>query len=144
MGVDGRQIDVKVPTGIEEGQRLRLAGQGPGGGDLYIKLHIEPHPYFRREGNDIVLDVPLGVAEAILGATIEVPTLDGTRLSVKVPPGTSTGARLRLRGKGIKGGDQYIETRVVVPRVTDARSRELVEEFARLNPQNARAGLDWS
>jgi DnaJ-class molecular chaperone len=144
LSVDGHEINVKVPAGVEEGQRLRLAGQGPGGGDLYLKLHIQPHPYFRREGNNVVLEVPLSVAEAILGSTIEVPTLDGTRLSVKVPPGTSTGARLRLRGKGIKGGDQYIETRVVVPKVTDARSRELIEEFARLNPQSPRAGLGWA
>jgi DnaJ-class molecular chaperone len=144
LSVDGRQIDVKVPPGVEEGQRLRLGGQGAGGGDLYLKLHIEPHSYFRREGNNIILDVPLSVAEAILGGTVEVPTLDGTRLSVKVPPGTSTGARLRLRGKGIKGGDQYIEAKVVVPKATDARSRELIEEFARLHPQDPRAGLEWA
>jgi DnaJ-class molecular chaperone len=141
LSVDDRQIEVKIPAGVEEGQRLRLAGQGPGGGDLYLKLHIQPHPYFRREGNDIILEVPLSVAEAILGSKVDVPTPDGTHLSVKIPPGTSSGARLRLRGKGIKGGDQYIEVKVVVPRVSDARSRELIEEFARLNPQNPRAGL---
>jgi DnaJ-class molecular chaperone len=144
LSVDGRQIDVKVPPGVEEGQKLRLGGQGPGGGDLYLKLHIEPHSYFRREGNNIILEVPLSLPEALLGTTVEVPTLDGTRLSVKVPGGASSGARLRLRGKGLKGGDQFIEIKVVVPRVTDARSRELVEELARLNPQNARAGLEWS
>ncbi len=144
LAVDGRQIDVKVPAGVEEGQRLRLAGQGPGGGDLYLKLHIDPHPYFRREGNDVILEAPLGVVEALLGSTIDVPTLDGTRLSVKVPPGTSSGARLRLRGKGIKGGDQYIEIKIVVPRVSDPRSRELLEEFARLHPQDPRAGLGWA
>jgi DnaJ-class molecular chaperone len=144
LGVDGQHIDVKVPPGVEEGQRLRLAGQGGDGGDLYLKLHIEPHPYFHREGNNIVLEVPLSVPEAMLGATIDVPTLDGTRLSVKVPPGTSSGSRLRLRGKGIKGGDQYIEARVLVPKVSDARSRELVEELARLHPQDPRAGLGWT
>jgi DnaJ-class molecular chaperone len=143
LEVDGRHIDVKVPAGVEEGQRLRLGGQAPGGGDLYIMLHIEPDPYFRREGNNVVLEVPLSVAEAILGSTVDVPTLDGTRLSVKVPPGTSSGARLRLRGKGIKGGDQYIEIKVVVPKVSDARGRELIEEFARLHPQEPRAGLGW-
>jgi len=73
-----------------------------------------------------------------------VPTLDGSRLSVKVPPGTSSGARLRLRGKGIKGGDQYIEAKVVVPAAKDERSRQLMEEFARLHPQDPRAGLPWS
>jgi DnaJ-class molecular chaperone len=75
---------------------------------------------------------------------VEVPTLDGTRLSVKVPPGTSSGARLRLRGKGIKGGDQYIEIKVAVPAPADERSRQLIEEFARLNPQNPRSALPWS
>ena len=84
------------------------------------------------------------VAEAALGATVDVPTLDGKRLSVKVPPGASSGTRLRLRGRGIKGADQYIEIKVVVPTAKDARSRELIEEFARLNPQLPRAGLPWS
>jgi curved DNA-binding protein len=141
LQLDGRELSVKVPAGVEEGQALRLHGQAPGGGDLRLRLHIQPHPFFRREGKDIVLEVPLSVAEAVLGTTVEVPTLDGARLSVKVPPGTSSGTRLRLRGRGIAGGDQYIETKIVVPAAKDERSRELVEEFARLNPQNPRAGL---
>jgi DnaJ-class molecular chaperone len=143
LNLDGRELEVKVPAGVEEGQKLRLAGQGPGGANLIVKLHIAPHPYFRREGRNVVLDVPLSLAEAALGTTVEVPTLDGTRLSVKVPPGTSSGSRLRLRGKGISGGDQYIETKVVVPKVEDARGRELIQEFARLHPQSPRAGLPW-
>ncbi len=143
LQVDGRELEVKVPAGIEDGKRLRLGGQGPGGADLYVKLHVEPHPYFRREGNDLVLEVPLSVAEAALGAKVDVPTLDGTRLTVKVPPGTSSGSRLRLRGKGIAGGDQYIEIKVVVPRVEDERSRELIEELARLHPQNPRESVPW-
>jgi curved DNA-binding protein len=144
LSIDGREVEVKVPAGVEDGKKLRLAGQGPGGGDLYIKLNIEPHPYFRREGNNVVLEAPLSVTEAMLGARIDVPTLDGSRLTVKVPPGTSSGARLRLRGKGIAGGDQFIEIKIVVPKVEDARGRELIEEFARLHPQNPRAGLGWA
>src|SRR5207253_596445 len=81
--------------------------------DLYIELRIAPHPYFKREGNDVILEVPLTVSEAALGTTVDVPTPDGSRLGVKVPPGASSGTRLRLRGKGIKGGDQYIEIKVV-------------------------------
>src|SRR5207253_2156622 len=131
LQVNGRELSVKIPAGIEEGQSLRLAGQAPGGGDLKLRIHVEPHAFFRREGRDIVLEVPLSLAEAALGTTVDVPTLDGSRLSVKVPPGTSSGQRLRLRGKGIKGGDQYIEVKVMVPAAKDARSRELVEEFAR-------------
>jgi curved DNA-binding protein len=143
LRVDGHELEVKVPAGIEDGKKLRLSGQGPGGADLYVKVHIEPHPYFRREGNDLVLEVPLSLAEAVLGTKVEVPTLDGTRLTVKVPPGTSSGSRLRLRGRGIAGGDQYIEIKVVVPRVEDGRGRELIEEFARLHPQNPRESVPW-
>ena len=142
--VDGRELAVKVPAGVEDGQSLRLQGQAPGGGNLRLVLRVQPHPFFRREGNDIILEVPLALAEAVLGTKVDVPTLDGTKLTVKVPPGTSSGARLRLRGKGIKGGDQFIEIKIVVPAPKDDRSRELIEEFARLNPQNPRAGLPWA
>jgi curved DNA-binding protein len=144
LQVGDREIDVKIPPGLEEGQVVRLKGQGPQGADLHLRTHIEPHAYFRREGKDLVLEVPLSLSEAVLGTKIEVPTLDGTRLTVKVPPATSSGARLRLRGRGIQGGDQYIEIKIVVPAPKDERSRELIEEFARLNPQTPRAGLPWS
>jgi DnaJ-class molecular chaperone len=144
LQVNGKELAVKIPPGVNDGQALRLQGQAPGGGNLRLLLHIQPHPYFRREDKDIILEVPLSVSEAALGTKVEVPTLDGTKLSVKVPPGTSSGSRLRLRGKGIAGGDQYIEMKVVVPAAQDARSRELIEEFARLHPQNPRAGLPWT
>jgi DnaJ-class molecular chaperone len=141
--VDGRELAVKIPAGVEEGKTLRLHGQAPGGGDLLLKLRIQPHPYFRREGNDLILEVPIALAEAVLGAKVDVPTLDGTRLTVKVPPGTSSGARLRLRGRGINGGDQYIEVKIAVVPPKDDRSRSLIEEYANLNPQSPRAGLPW-
>jgi DnaJ-class molecular chaperone len=144
LNVDGKELNVKVPAGIEEGKTLRVAGQGAGGGDLHLRVHVAPHPYFRREGNDVILEVPISVPEAVLGTKVDVPTLDGTRLTVTVPPGTSSGKRLRLRGKGIKGGDQYIEARVMAPAPHDDRSRELMEEFARLNPQNPRADMPWN
>jgi DnaJ-class molecular chaperone len=139
--INGKEVSVKIPPGVQDGQVLRLQGQGPAGGDLLLKLRIQPHPYFRREGKDIILEVPLTVAEAMLGTPVEVPTLDGTRLTVKIPPGTSSGTRLRLKGRGVAGGDQYIQIKVVVPPAKDDRSRQLVEEFARLNPQDPRAGL---
>jgi DnaJ-class molecular chaperone len=144
LQVDGRAIDLRVPAGIENGKKLRLKGQGPGGGDLFVRVKIEPHPYFRREGNNIILEAPVSISEAVLGAKVDVPTLDGTHLTVTVPAGTSSGARLRLRGKGVAGGDQFIEIKVAVPKNPDSRSRELIEEFARLNPQNPRANLPWS
>ncbi len=143
ISLDGRQIEVKIPPGVEDGNKLRLAGQGPEGTDLLLKLKIEPHPYFRREGNNLIVEAPLSLSEAVLGAKVDVPTLEGGRLTVKVPPGTSSHSRLRLRGKGIKGGDQLVEIKVVVPAPADERSRELIEEFARRNPQDPRAGLAW-
>jgi DnaJ-class molecular chaperone len=145
LTINAKQVDVKVPAGIEDGKTLRIAGQAPGGGDLYLKIRIEPHPYFRREGNDIHIEVPLSLAEAALGAKVDVPTLDGTRATVKIPPGTSSGPRrLRLRGKGIKGGDQYIDVKVVMPAVTDDKSKHLVEELAKNHPQHPRTGEPWS
>jgi DnaJ-class molecular chaperone len=144
LNVDGRAIDLRVPAGVEEGKKLRLAGQGPGGGDLFVRVKIEPHPYFRSEGKNVILDVPISVTEAILGAKVDVPTLDGTHLTVTVPAGTSSGARLRLRGKGISGGDQFIEIKIAVPKTHDERSRQLIEEFARLHPQNPREHAPWS
>jgi DnaJ-class molecular chaperone len=141
LNVDGRELSVKVPAGVEDGQVLRLQGQAPGGGNLRLLLRVQPHPLFRREGKDVILEVPVSLPEAVLGTKVEVPTLDGTRLSVKIPPGTSQGTRLRLRGKGINGGDQYIETKVIVPAPKDDQSKGLIEEFGRLNPQDPRAGL---
>jgi DnaJ-class molecular chaperone len=144
LRVDGHELSVTIPAGVEDGKTLRLKGQGPGGSDLLLKLHISPHRYFRREGNDIILEVPLSVPEAVLGTKVDVPTLDGTRLTVTVRPGTSSGQRLRLRGKGIKGGDQYIEIKILATAPKDDRSRELMEEFAKRNPQNARADVPWA
>lgn len=143
LQIDNRELAVKIPAGIDEGQSLRLQRQAPGGGDLKLKIHIQPHPYFQREENNIIIEVPISLSEAVLGAKVDVPTLDGTKLSVKVPPGTSSGSRLRLRGRGIKNGDQFIEIKIVVPAPVNDRSRELIEEFAKLNPQNPRANLSW-
>jgi DnaJ-class molecular chaperone len=106
-------------------------------------MQLEPHPYFRREGKDIILTVPLSLAEAALGTQVEVPTIDGTRLTVKVPPGTSSGKRLRLRGRGIDGGNQFVEVQVQVPEVKDERGRQLLDELARLYPQEPRRGTPW-
>lgn len=141
-------ITVQIPAGIAEGAKLRVRGKGGGGGDLHLVVHILPHPYFRREGQDIHIEVPITIAEAVLGARIDVPTIDGM-ISVKVPPGTSSGRRLRLRGMGLptpgkaERGDQYVELKIVAPPDVDARSKELIEEFARRNPHNPRAELGW-
>jgi curved DNA-binding protein len=143
LKVGDHEIDLKIKPGSSDGHVMRLSGLSPDGSDLHIKLKIEPHPYFRREGNDVILSVPVSLSEAALGAKIEVPTLDGERLTVTVPAGASSGKRLRLRGKGIADGDQYIEIQVAMPAVKDDRGRELVEELARLHPQNPRADVPW-
>jgi DnaJ-class molecular chaperone len=138
-------IDVKVPAGIEDGKKLRIKGDANRPRDVILTVRISPHPYFRREGNDVLLDVPISVAEAILGGKVEVPTVAGERLDVKVRPGTSGGAKLRLRGKGIRGGDQYLVFKVVVPSgEVDEASKKLIEEFAKKNPLNPRANVPWA
>lgn len=141
----GQRIDVKVPAGIAEGKKLRVPPDATGGAEVLLKVKIAPHAYFRREGNDVYLDVPVSLSESILGAKVDVPTLDGTKLTVTVPPGTSGGRKLRLRGKGIAGGDQYLVFRVEVPSgAVDDESRKLIEEFARRNPQQVRANVPWA
>jgi curved DNA-binding protein len=144
LRVGDRAIDLKVDPGTDDGERRKLRGVGPNGEDVVVKYKVEPHPYFRREGRDVILEVPLTVAEAALGTKVEVPTVRGERLIVPVKAGTSSGARVRLKGQGIDGGHQYLEVKVVVPPTLDARSRELLQEFARLNPQDPRAGLPWA
>ena len=146
-------IEFRIKPGTRDGQRIRLAGKGNAGqhggpaGDLYIVVKIEPHPVFHREGDDIQVTVPVSVSEAALGAKIEVPTIDG-RAQLKVPPGTQSGQKLRLREKGVpsasnsgKRGDQIVKIKVVVPQLSDERSREIMREFAKLHPEDVRAEL---
>jgi DnaJ-class molecular chaperone len=143
---------VKIPPGIDTGQKLRLKGQGePGGkgapaGDLTIVITVEAHKYFNREGRDLLVEVPITVGEAIVGAKIDVPAVDGMK-SLTIPAGSSTGLRLRLKGQGIPAaagkpaGDLFVVLKVVVPKTTDEASRRLIEEFSRRNPYSPRAGL---
>jgi curved DNA-binding protein len=145
LEVGGRIIDVKVPAGIEDGKKLRVPSAATGMGDVILKVKVAPHAYFRREGNDILLDVPISIAEAVLGGKVEVPTAAGERLDVKVRPGTSSGTKLRLRGKGLNGGDQYLVFKVLVPGgEVDEKSRELIQEFAKQNPMTPRANVPWA
>lgn len=143
LNINGTIVSVTVPAGAREGQKMRLSNVLPGGGNVLLKLQIEPHPYFRREGDDLLVDVPISIAEAVLGGKVDVPTLDGGRASATVPPGTSSGAKLRLRGLGIAGGDLFAVLKIVVPKNLDARSKELFEEFVKKNPQNPRSDVGW-
>ena len=144
LRVGDRDIDVKVPAGFEDGKKLRVAGQGEYGEDIVVKVRVDPHPYFRREGKDILIDVPIGIPEAVLGGKVEVPTVAGKRVTFKVPPGTSSGSRVRLPGMGVAGGDQYLVMKVVVPKgKPDDRTREIMEEYARLHPDDVRIDVAW-
>ncbi|SFJ48180.1 DnaJ C-terminal domain-containing protein [Planctomicrobium piriforme] len=147
------ELSVKIPVGIEDGQTIRLGGQGEPGhqggpaGDLLLTVQVAPHPYFRREGRNVLVDVPVSMTEAALGTKIDVPTLSDGIVSMTLPAGTSSGAKLRLKGKGIEHpksgtrGDLFVLIKIVVPKGLDARSKELLEEFAELNPLTPRAGL---
>jgi curved DNA-binding protein len=137
---DGRDFEVRIPPGVLDGQKIRLAGQGGEGasggpaGDLYLRVRIKRHPHFRREGDDLVVEIPVAPWEAALGATVPVPTLDGSA-KVKVPAGSSSSRRLRLKGEGMPGpggrkGDLYASVRIVVPKKLEKRERELFEELA--------------
>ncbi len=152
-GAAQQRITFRVPPGVSDGQRIRLRGQGQPGsgarGDLIVRCQVRPHPYFRRDGNNIILDLPLSFAEAARGTQIEIPTLEG-RSTLTVPPGTSGGSKLRLRGLGLpssKGGqrgDQYAVVRIQVPRGLTARAQDILEELDQELKQNPRAGLTWT
>jgi curved DNA-binding protein len=138
---------VKIPTGIREGQSLRIAGQGEPGaggapaGDLYLRVRFAKHPDFRVIGSDLHYDLDLAPWEAVLGTSVSVPTLDG-EVSIKIPPGTSSGAKLRVRGRGLKGkdvsGDLIVSTRIQTPKATSAAERGLWEQLARESTFNPR------
>ncbi len=148
-------LDVKIPPGVQEGQRIRITGKGLPGtsngppGDLYLVCKIQPHPYFRRSGSNVMVNVPISTTEAVLGATVTVPTLDGSA-EVQIPPGTNSGAKLRLKGCGVAGrgkqdrGDQFVIIDIVAPADISDESREL---YVRLHSQesfNPRKDCDWS
>jgi molecular chaperone DnaJ len=148
-------LEVRIKAGTRDGQRIRIPGKGNAGahggtpGDLYAIIRTEEHPIFRRDGDDIYLTVPVNATEAALGAKIEVPTIDGRAL-LKIPPGTQSGQKLRLREKGVPSatkegarGDEIVEITVTVPMPRDERTKELLRELAKLNPEDPRAEL-WS
>ncbi len=143
-------LEVRIPPGAQTGSRVRVAGRGNAGvrggppGDLYIITSVQPHPFFERHGDDLYTVVPITVAEASLGAKVEVPTIDG-RAQVRIPPGTDSGKRLRLREKGApsvrhpgRRGDQIVEVQVVVPRPEDERVRNLLRELSKVDHEDPR------
>ena len=146
-------IEIRIPAGVQTGSRVRVPGRGNAGtngeppGDLYIITDVQPHAYFDRRGDDIYTTVPITVTEAALGGKIEVPTIDG-RSILRVPPGTNSGQKLRLREKGVPSvrtpghrGVQYVELQVVVPKPVDERVRELLKELEKIAPEDPRKDL---
>jgi DnaJ-class molecular chaperone len=148
------RLQVKIPPGVDTGSKVRAAGKGEAGrygglpGDLYIVIRVRPHAYFTRQGNDILCEVPVTLTEVLLGAKIDVPTIDG-KITMTLPAGTQNGRRFRLRGKGVPAlqgngrGDHYVTVHIVLPDKLDVRSRQLLEEFAARNPLQPRAHMRW-
>lgn len=146
-------LQVKVPAGIEDGKKIRLRGQGepaPGGGtpgDILLTVHVDPHPVFQRQGNNLIVKVPVTLAEAALGAKVDVPTPHGT-VALQVPPGTSSGTKLRVRGHGVAPksglpGDLLAEIQIVLPKTLDEEARRAIRQIAERHPQSPRANLRW-
>jgi molecular chaperone DnaJ len=142
-------VDVRIPPGAQNGSRLRVAGKGNAGtmgapaGDLYITTHVEQHPLFHRDGDNIQMKVPVTVSEAGLGAKIEVPTIDGKSL-LKIPPGTQNNQKFRLRERGVlnsrKGtrGDQIVQVQLQMPDIRDERTKEILRQLAELQTEDPR------
>jgi molecular chaperone DnaJ len=143
-----KTLSVKIPSGVDEGDRIRLSGEGEAGmnggppGDLYVVIHLKPHPVFKRDHNDLHCEMPISISTAALGGDIEIPTLDGYA-KVKVPSGTQTGQMFRLRSKGIKGvrstshGDLICHVAVETPVNLTARQKELLAELEAINVKDA-------
>ena len=136
---NGQSTTVRVPKGVKDGQRLKIAGKGhsgPGGhGDLFVTLKVKEHPFFTREGQDVHVDIPVTAAEAGLGTTVQVPTLDEGHVTVRVPAGTSSGHRMRVKGKGFTSGsttgNMIVTVQIQFPADLDDAAREALQEFAR-------------
>ncbi len=136
-----KTLELKIPVGVESGSRLRIAGEGEAGfnggskGDLYVVIAVKEHPVFKRDGDNIVCEIPINIAQASLGANVQVPTLEG-ETKIRVPGGTQSGAVFRLRGKGVSSvngygrGDQYVKVMVIIPKKLSKRQKELLEELA--------------
>jgi DnaJ-class molecular chaperone len=147
---DGGTLDLTIPAGVSDGQVLRLKGKGMPGlgegapGDALVEIGVRPHPVFKREGNDIVVELPISFDEAVLGGKVEVPTIGG-RVAVTVPPGSNTGQTLRLKGRGVKtkagAGDQLVELSVMMPETVDDDLRTFAEEWKKTHSYDPRRKL---
>jgi curved DNA-binding protein len=139
-------IDVNIPKGVETGSKIRVAGKGKNGGDLILVTRVEAHPFFKRSGDNIELDLPITLKEALGGASVEVPTIQGS-VDLKIPEGTSSGMKMKLRGKGIenrqsgKTGDQIVTLQVAVPEMPATARKKILEQLNEVPQKNVRAHL---
>jgi DnaJ-class molecular chaperone len=144
---DGRALDVKIPAGIEDGHTIRLKGQGRPGigggapGDALIEVTVAPHPFLRRAGDDVIITLPVTLQEVVLGASVSVPTIKGT-VKLTIPPGSGDGTRLRLRGRGIRAGHQFVELKVAVPPGDEPALAEFLRNWKPAHPFDPRKGME--
>ncbi len=152
LSIGGRPVTVRIPAGADEGSRLRIPGQGApsqsGGpqGDLFLTLHVSAHPHFKRDGEDLHLDLPLTVKEAFAGGKVRVPTVGGS-VQLKVPPGTQSGHMLRVRGKGVHKkdrvpGDLYVHFQIMLPESKDPELAKLIDALEKFQPVDPRTGIE--
>ena len=148
------KITVRIPPGVSKGSRVRVANKGEAGtfggpdGDLFIITNVEDHEFFDRRGDNLYCTIPITFVEAAMGAKVEVPTIDG-HATIKIPQGTPSGQKFRIRGKGVPSrgnqfGDQFVEVYISIPRIRDERSKEILREFETLNSENPREKLHLS
>lgn len=141
---DGKMLNITIPEGIEEGQKLRLKGKGrDASGDAYVEVHIRPHPFFTRSGKNITAEIPIALHESILGAKIQVPTIHGP-VGMTLPKGASSGMVLRLKGKGIKGGDQFVTLKIVMPQEIDTELEQAIRAWSGTHAYNPREAMETS
>jgi DnaJ-class molecular chaperone len=144
---DGRTLDVAIPAGLRDGQILRLKGQGAAGvgsgaaGDALIEVRVLPHRFFRREGNDVVVELPVTLKEAVLGAKVAVPTIKGS-VTLTIPPNANSGTRLRLKERGIGGGHQFVDLKVVLPPEPEPELAAFLEKWKPKQPFEPRKGME--
>jgi DnaJ-class molecular chaperone len=144
---EGKTLDVRIPAGVQDGQIIRLKGQGMPGlgggpsGDALVEIAVAPHPLFQREGDDVIVELPVTIKEAVVGATLEVPTIKG-KVRLTIPPGSGTGTRLRLRGRGIRQGHQFVELHIVHPPGEEPELAEFLKGWKPRTPFDPRAGLE--
>jgi DnaJ-class molecular chaperone len=144
---EGKTLDVRIPAGVRDGHVLRLKGQGMPGygggpaGDALVEIVVAPHTLFRREGDDIIIELPVTIQEAVVGASLEVPTIKG-KVRLTIPPNSGSGTRLRLRGRGIHEGHQFVQLHVVLPPAEEPALAEFLKTWSPLHPFNPRDGLE--